>query len=80
LNRSLEKLASDSKDGEIIDFAVSTMSLIYSEPQEQAKTTHFHLWGGNKLANVGTELNQTLGDMNQSLATAIAKGTKATTD
>ena len=60
LDRALADMSSEDKNSQIINFAVSTMKMIYSEPQEQSKSTRVHLRGGNKLVQVGAELNQKL--------------------
>ena len=78
LSRALENLTSDTKSSKIIEFAITTMSVLYAEPQDQVRRTHFNLRGRNKLVEIGTELNRSVGEMNQNLSELIAKDSSKT--
>ncbi len=64
-------------DKELADFAIRAITGLHTEPQELQKTTHFSFNFGNKLANVGAQITDTLESIDKGVK-KVADQTKQT--
>lgn len=76
IERSLKTVPSEHLNTQLADFAIKTAHSLHAEPQELQKVSRWKFNAGNKLVNVGAEINDTLEDISKDLKQAVSSSKK----
>ena len=76
IERSLKSVPSEHLNTQLADFAIKTAHSLHAEPQELQKISRWKFNAGNKLVNVGAEINDTLEDISKDIKEAVSTAKK----
>ncbi len=71
IERSLKSVPSEHLNTQLADFAIKTAHSLHAEPQELQKVSRWKFSAGNKIANIGAEINDTLEGISKDIKEAV---------